>query len=163
MVTPTARGAQGVRRTHTPTDSLPRRLMVLPSPRRMTSDLYNRWMTPVLCVLMIPTPRGLYKNCVRTVSRVYLSSECVCVECFDCGREHVTLISVHLHTILLTAIKQEDEITSLRVQIVFYDCCIAPNSEIIFLTDIISTRGPCAAPSKWCSMLICLHAASLQV
>lgn len=49
-VTPTARGAQGVRRTHTPTDSLSCRLMVLPSPRRMTSNLYSRWMTPVLCV-----------------------------------------------------------------------------------------------------------------
>lgn len=70
---------------------------------------------------------------------------------------------MHLHTILLTGIKQEDEITSLRVQIVSYDCCIAPNSEIIFLTDIISTRGPCATPSKWCSMLICLHAVSLQL
>lgn len=59
-VTPTARGAQGVRRTHTPTDSLSCRLMVLPSPRRMTSNLYTRWMTPVLYVLMILTPKGLY-------------------------------------------------------------------------------------------------------
>lgn len=78
MVTPTARGAQGVRRTRTPTDSLSRRLMVLPSSRRMTSNLYSaysRWMSPVLCVLV--SPKGLYIEYVHTVYCVYIY---VCVE-----------------------------------------------------------------------------------
>lgn len=74
MVTPTARGAQGVRRTHTPTDSLSRRLMVLLSPRRMTCNLYSaysRWMATVLCVFMILTPEILYIEFVYTVCCVY--------------------------------------------------------------------------------------------
>lgn len=37
----------------------------------------------------------------------------VCVECLYSGCEHVTLISVHLHTILLTEIKQDNEIKGL--------------------------------------------------
>lgn len=72
MVTPTARGAQGVRRTHTPTDSLSRPLMVLLLPRRMTSSLYRRWMTPVLCVLMGLTPKGLYKKCTQCKLCIYI-------------------------------------------------------------------------------------------
>ena len=80
MVTPTARGAQGVRRTRTPTDSLSRRLMVLPSPRRMTSNLYSaysRLMSPVLCVLV--SPKGLYIEYVHMVYCVYIYIH-VCVE-----------------------------------------------------------------------------------
>ena len=93
MVTPTARGAQGVRRTRTPTNSLSRRLMVLPSPRRMTSNLYSaysRLMSPVLCVLV--SPKGLYIEYLHMVYCVYIytrvcriivsmshRSQCICI------------------------------------------------------------------------------------
>lgn len=117
----------------------------------------------IVCAHDHDSQRTVQKLCAYRELCVSIQWVCVCVECVDRGREHVTLISVHLHTILLTAIKQDDEITSLRAQIVSYECCIAPNFEIIFLTDIISTRGPCATPSEWCSMLICLHAVSLQL
>lgn len=116
MVMPTARGAQGVRRTHTPTVSLSRRPMVLPSPRRMTCNLYSaysRWMAPVLCVFMILTPEILYIEFVFTVCCMYRYIGV----CFKSGCEHATMISVHLHTVLLTDIKQDDEIRGLKRRI----------------------------------------------
>ena len=155
MVTPTARGAQGVRRTRTPTDSLSRRLMVLPSPRRMTSNLYSaysRLMSPVLCVLV--SPKGLYIEYVHMVYCVYIYIH-VCVE---------SLWACHTDLNASAYILVDWNETRPWEQrffgaVFWYTDFIAQCGEhylfeIILHTNIISEDDPVQMLSvKWCSML----------
>lgn len=153
MVTPTARGAQGVRRTRTPTDSLSRRLMVLPSPRRMTSNLYSaysRWMSQVLCVLV--SPKGLYIEYVHTVCCVYIRvcrmvvsmshwSQCICIYS-RCLKSNKTMRKKCFWV---------QSVSMYRFHRTMWKTLLF---EIILHTDIILEDDPMQMLSvKWCSML----------
>lgn len=160
MVTPTARGAQGVRRTHTPTDSFSRRLMVLPSPRRMTSNLYtaySRWMAPVLCV----TPTGLYTGFVHTVCCVY-SYIHVCRMFQQWLWACNTDLSASAYSLV-------DWNQTRRWDQMFLsaDCILRHERyyEIILHANIISEEDPVQMLSEWsgAACFICPHAMSLQL
>lgn len=155
MVTPTARGAQGVRRTRTPTDSLSRRLMVLPSSRRMTSNLYSaysRWMSPVLCVLV--SPKGLYIEYVHTVCCVYIY---VCVEWLsachtDLNASAYILVDWNQTRPWETSFFLVQSILIYRLHRTMWKTLLF---EIILHKDIISEDDPVQMLSvKWCSMLL---------
>lgn len=79
----------------------------------------------MLCVLVVLTPKG------NTWS---LCSVCTYIGvCFHSGCEHVTLISVHLHTILLSEIKQDNEIRGLQRGIFQYQLHLTTGEYTIFL------------------------------